>query len=201
MIRWAPSSAWMDRRRPRTYESGTSAPSTTRLVTNRRGRLVHVHHAEVARVSREDRGVGVVTSAEWVDTHRAAIHEHALGQRIEGGKVLQLGYPFADIAAKCGYGAMICHIARAKMAAEGTTTEAAAAQPRRSDRRWSSTKDEEAEGGSYSTSASAIAGRGVFALAAAFILHLLPAPSEHGFALEARTRRRHTGPDEDRRPS
>ncbi len=34
-------------------------------------------------------------------------------------------------------------------------------------------KDEEAEGGSYSTSGSAIAGLGVFALAVAFILRLL----------------------------
>ena len=32
---------------------------------------------------------------------------------------LQVGYSIADIAAKCGYGIMIYHIARAKMAAEG----------------------------------------------------------------------------------
>jgi len=33
---------------------------------------------------------------------------------------LQVGYSLADIAAKCGYGVMIYHIARAKMASEGT---------------------------------------------------------------------------------
>jgi bacteriorhodopsin len=32
---------------------------------------------------------------------------------------LQIGYSIADIAAKCGYGVMIYHIARAKMEAEG----------------------------------------------------------------------------------
>jgi len=31
---------------------------------------------------------------------------------------LQVGYSFADIAAKCGYGIMIYHIARAKMESE-----------------------------------------------------------------------------------
>jgi len=34
---------------------------------------------------------------------------------------LQVGYTIADIAAKCGYGVLIYQIARAKMAAEGTT--------------------------------------------------------------------------------
>jgi len=34
---------------------------------------------------------------------------------------LQIGYSFADIAAKCGYGIMIYHIARAKMASEEAT--------------------------------------------------------------------------------
>ncbi len=34
---------------------------------------------------------------------------------------VQIGYSIADIAAKCGYGIMIYHIARAKMAAEGVT--------------------------------------------------------------------------------
>ncbi len=37
---------------------------------------------------------------------------------------LQVGYSIADIAAKCGYGLMIYHIARAKMASEGTDAEA-----------------------------------------------------------------------------
>jgi bacteriorhodopsin len=40
---------------------------------------------------------------------------------------LQVGYSVADIAAKCGYGVMIYHIARAKMEAEGITAEAPAA--------------------------------------------------------------------------
>ncbi len=49
---------------------------------------------------------------------------------VSGGSAqvaLQVGYTFADIAAKCGYGVMIYHIARAKMAAEGATNEAAVA--------------------------------------------------------------------------
>ena len=37
---------------------------------------------------------------------------------------LQVGYSIADIAAKCGYGLMIYHIARANMASEGTDAEA-----------------------------------------------------------------------------
>jgi len=41
---------------------------------------------------------------------------------------LQVGYSLADITAKCGYGVMIYHIARAKMEAEGISeTQAAAA--------------------------------------------------------------------------
>jgi hypothetical protein len=40
---------------------------------------------------------------------------------------LQVGYSIADIAAKCGYGVMIYHIARAKMAAEGDAELAASA--------------------------------------------------------------------------
>jgi len=40
---------------------------------------------------------------------------------------LQVGYSFADIAAKCGYGVMIYHIAQAKMAQEGLTGESAVA--------------------------------------------------------------------------
>lgn len=39
---------------------------------------------------------------------------------------LQVGYSLADVAAKCGYGVMIYQIARAKMAADGETIEAAA---------------------------------------------------------------------------
>jgi len=39
---------------------------------------------------------------------------------------LQVGYSLADIAAKCGYGVMIYHIARSKMAAEGASSEARA---------------------------------------------------------------------------
>lgn len=35
---------------------------------------------------------------------------------------LQVGYSIADIAAKCGYGVMIYHIARAKMEAESTAS-------------------------------------------------------------------------------
>ena len=42
---------------------------------------------------------------------------------------LQVGYSIADIAAKCGYGIMIYHIARAKMAAEGATVESHAVAP------------------------------------------------------------------------
>lgn len=45
---------------------------------------------------------------------------------------LQVGYSLADITAKCGYGIMIYHIARSKMAAEGAReaeANAAAAQP------------------------------------------------------------------------
>ena len=38
---------------------------------------------------------------------------------------LQVGYSIADIAAKCGYGVMIFHIARAKMASEGAVAEVA----------------------------------------------------------------------------
>ena len=37
---------------------------------------------------------------------------------------LQVGYTIADIAAKCGYGIMIYHIARSKMEDEGTVAEA-----------------------------------------------------------------------------
>jgi len=37
---------------------------------------------------------------------------------------IQVGYSFADIAAKCGYGVMIYAIAKAKMAAAGETVEA-----------------------------------------------------------------------------
>ncbi len=37
---------------------------------------------------------------------------------------LQVGYSIADIAAKCGYGILIYHIARAKMASEGSVAEA-----------------------------------------------------------------------------
>ena len=40
---------------------------------------------------------------------------------------LQVGYSIADIAAKCGYGVMIYHIARSKMAAEGDVATAPAA--------------------------------------------------------------------------
>lgn len=40
---------------------------------------------------------------------------------------LQVGYSIADIAAKCGYGVMIYHIARAKMQAEGATESSAPA--------------------------------------------------------------------------
>jgi len=36
---------------------------------------------------------------------------------------LQVGYTIADITAKCGYGFMICAIARSKMAAEGVTVD------------------------------------------------------------------------------
>lgn len=39
---------------------------------------------------------------------------------------LQVGYSLADVAAKCGYGVMIYHIARAKMEAAGETIEAPA---------------------------------------------------------------------------
>lgn len=42
---------------------------------------------------------------------------------------VQVGYSFADISAKCGYGVMIYAIARAKMAASGETDETAAASP------------------------------------------------------------------------
>ena len=42
---------------------------------------------------------------------------------------IQVGYSIADIAAKCGYGIMIYHIARAKMAAEGATVESHAVAP------------------------------------------------------------------------
>jgi len=42
---------------------------------------------------------------------------------------LQVGYSIADITAKCGYGVMIYQIARAKMAAEGTTASAPALAP------------------------------------------------------------------------
>jgi bacteriorhodopsin len=42
---------------------------------------------------------------------------------------LQVGYSFADITAKCGYGFMIYNIARAKMAAEGATVDAPAMAP------------------------------------------------------------------------
>ncbi|MBC7792475.1 MAG: bacteriorhodopsin, partial [Clostridia bacterium] len=38
---------------------------------------------------------------------------------------VQVGYSIADILAKCGYGVMIYAIARAKMAADGETIEAA----------------------------------------------------------------------------
>ena len=41
---------------------------------------------------------------------------------------LQVGYSIADIAAKCGYGIMIYHIARSKMAAAGESVDAPAAQ-------------------------------------------------------------------------
>ncbi len=41
---------------------------------------------------------------------------------------LQVGYSFADITAKCGYGVMIYAIARAKMAAEGEEVAAAHAR-------------------------------------------------------------------------
>ena len=40
---------------------------------------------------------------------------------------LQVGYSIADITAKCGYGVMIYHIARSKMAAEGDVATAPAA--------------------------------------------------------------------------
>jgi bacteriorhodopsin len=42
---------------------------------------------------------------------------------------LQVGYSLADITAKCGYGVMIYNIARAKMAAEGATVDAAELGP------------------------------------------------------------------------
>ncbi|MEM1031241.1 MAG: bacteriorhodopsin-like [Myxococcota bacterium] len=42
---------------------------------------------------------------------------------------LQVGYSLADITAKCGYGVMIYHIAKAKMAAEGITAEGVVAAP------------------------------------------------------------------------
>ena len=42
--------------------------------------------------------------------------------------VLQVGYSIADVAAKCGYGVMIYHIARAKMEAENETIESVSAQ-------------------------------------------------------------------------
>jgi bacteriorhodopsin len=45
----------------------------------------------------------------------------------EAKVALQVGYSIADIAAKCGYGVMIYHIARAKMAAEGDAELAASA--------------------------------------------------------------------------
>lgn len=41
---------------------------------------------------------------------------------------LQVGYSIADIAAKCGYGIMIYHIARSKMAAAGESVDVPAAQ-------------------------------------------------------------------------
>jgi bacteriorhodopsin len=43
-----------------------------------------------------------------------------VGGSASGEVALQVGYSVADIAAKAGYGVMIYHIARSKMAAEGS---------------------------------------------------------------------------------
>jgi bacteriorhodopsin len=66
------------------------------------------------------RNIRLLTLATWGFYPIAYIIGAGGGGESAGAEVgLQVGYSIADVLAKCGYGVMIYHIARAKMVAEG----------------------------------------------------------------------------------